>query len=254
MRHPVLLHGFTGSGASWEPVLDGLASASLAPVLVDLPGHGRDTGAHDPSRFTLPATLDAIAAAGDWPADLIGYSMGGRLALHFAVAFPERVRRLVLESASPGLADARERAERVAADEALALRIEEGGTRAFVEAWEALPMWASQARLDPTLRARQRQRREANDPRSLAAALRGLGTGALPSLWDRLPALGVPTLLLVGAEDARFVDIARRAAARMPDARVVVVDGCGHTVHLEEPAAWLAAVLPFLSGGGSPTG
>ena len=244
---PVLLHGFTGSAAAWEPVAGGLAAAGHTPVLVDLPGHGRHAGASDPEGFTLEATLGGIAEAADWPADLIGYSMGGRVALHFAAAFPARVRRLVLESASPGLAAAHERTERRAADEALARRIVEGGVPDFVRAWESLPLFASQTGLDPGVRARQRSRREANDAASLAASLRGIGTGALPSLWDRLGALDVPTLLLVGAEDAKFVDIARRCLRALPDARLVEVEGCGHAVHLEQPEAWLDAVLAFLA-------
>lgn len=242
----VLVHGFTGSAASWEPVLKGLRSAGRAPRLVDLPGHGTRAGESDPELFTLDATLAGIADAEEWPADLIGYSMGGRIALHFAFAFPERVRRLVLESASPGLASAVARAERREADERLARRIVEMGVETFVDEWEALPLFAAQARLDSALRTRQRRLRASNAAESLAATLRGLGTGTLPSLWDRLSDLPVPTLLLVGAHDEKFVDIAHRCAERLPDARVCVVPDCGHTVHLARPAEWVREVLSFL--------
>jgi 2-succinyl-6-hydroxy-2,4-cyclohexadiene-1-carboxylate synthase len=243
----VLLHGFTGSSASWgAQLLDGLSGAGLTPVLLDLPGHGAEAGVTDPARFTLESTLRRIGEAGAWPADIIGYSMGGRIALHFAAAFPERVRRLVLESSSPGLELETERAARRAADAGLAERLLSGGIEWFVEHWEAQPLFESRARLDRSILARQRELRLQNDPASLAAALDWLGTGRLPSLWHCLHEIATPTLLLVGARDERFVAVAERMARAMPDARLVVVPGVGHSVHLEAPAAWLEAVLAFL--------
>lgn len=245
--HPVLLHGFTGCADAWgDEIVDGLAGAGLPPVLMDLPGHGRHVGATDPSLFTLTATLASVQDAGDWPTDLIGYSMGARLALHFAVAHSERIRRLVLESGSPGLATEAERAARREADAALAGRIIDGGIEAFVNDWEAQPLFAPRRRLAPEALARQRSLRLRNDPHSLAAALTGLGTGSLPSLWEALAGIPTPTLLIVGALDVKYVDIARRMAERMPDARVVAVPDAGHTVHLERPSAWLDAVVRFL--------
>jgi len=245
--HPVLLHGFTGCADAWGgEIVDGLAGAGLPPVLMDLPGHGRHVGATDPSLFTLTATLASVQEAGHWPGDLIGYSMGARLALHFAVAHPERIRRLVLESGSPGLATEAERRDRREADLALSGKLVDEGIEAFVNEWEAQPLFASRRRLAPEALARQRSLRLRNDPRSLAAALVGLGTGSLPSLWDALSTVTAPTLLLVGARDTKFVDIAGRMAESMADARVVVVPGAGHTVHLEQPAAWLDAVVRFL--------
>jgi 2-succinyl-6-hydroxy-2,4-cyclohexadiene-1-carboxylate synthase len=247
-RYPVLLHGFTGSASSWEGrVVDGLSGAGHPPVLVDLPGHGADAGASDPKAFTLDAALARVEAAGRWPADLIGYSLGGRLALHFAAAHPGRVRRLVLESASPGLATARERDERRDADRQLATRIEDEGIEWFVDYWESQPTLADQRRLDAEIRVREREHRLRNDPRSLAAALRGLGTGALPSLWGGLAKIEQPTLLVVGEHDQKFVATAERMAEAMPHATVAVIPGAGHNVHLEAPSLWLAAVVGFLS-------
>ncbi len=251
--YPVLVHGFTGSSASWRAgLVDGLAGAGLTPVMVDLPGHGPEAGLTDPSRFTLESVLARIGAAGSWPADLIGYSMGGRIALHFAAAFPERVRRLVLESASAGLETEAERAERRAADAALAARIVSEGMEWFVEHWEAQPLFEPRSRLDPAILARERELRMRNDARSLAATLTGLGTGSLPSLWDRLGRIETPTLLIAGELDGKFVQIAERMTRAMPHARMVVVPGAGHTVHLEAPAAWLDAVVGFLGGTDGP--
>jgi 2-succinyl-6-hydroxy-2,4-cyclohexadiene-1-carboxylate synthase len=247
-RHPVLVHGFTGSANAWEGrVVDGLAGAGFPPVLLDLPGHGADAGAAEPAAFTLAAALERIRAAGAWPTDLIGYSMGGRLALHFAAAHPDLVRRLVLESASPGLETELERAARREADELLAASIEREGIEWFVDHWESQPLFSGRRRLDITTRTRLRELRLRNDPRSLAAALRGLGTGVLPSLWDHLDRIEQPTLLVVGESDDEFVKVAERMARSMPRARFVVVPGAGHSIHLEAPAAWLDAVVSFLS-------
>jgi len=246
--YPVLLHGFAGSAGEWEgELVDGLAGAGLAPVLVDLPGHGADAGVTDPASFSLGSALARIEAAGRWPADLIGYSMGGRLALHFAAAHPGRVRRLVLESASPGLPTESERAERRAEDEALAARIESEGIEWFVDHWESQPMFETRRRLDAAVLLRRRNRRLNNHPRSLAAALRGLGTGTLPSLWDRLERVDAPTLLVVGERDEKFAATAERMARAMPSTRIALIPGAGHRVHGEAPAAWLEAVIGFLS-------
>ena len=249
VRHPVLLHGFSGSSASWtERLIDGLAGTTAPPVLVDLPGHGLFPSSLAEGEVTLAATLSRISVSGNWPTDLLGYSMGGRIALHFAAKYPERVRSLILESSSPGLATEAERAARRTADEALALRIEKKGIEDFVDFWESLPLFASQRALDAPVLGKQRALRLQNDARALATALRGLGTGSLPSLWNRLPEIRTRTLLLAGALDQKFVDVARRMAALMPQATLVIVPDAGHAVHLDHPGAWLDAVTSFLAG------
>lgn len=228
--------------------MDGLASAGVSPVLVDLPGHGRHIGQTDPTGFTLDAAcLSVSAAGGPGPAALLGYSMGGRVALAYAVRHPGRVSRLILESASPGLEEEASRRARRASDEELALRLESWGMEAFVEHWESLPIFSSQRGLRPEVRDAHRARRLRNDAHSLAAALRGLGTGTLPSYWDSLETLDVPTLLIVGELDSKFHEIALAMAERLPAAHVALVGGAGHAVHLERPEAWLGAVLGFMA-------
>jgi len=242
--------------------LEGLTRAGVQPEPIDLPGHGTRAGRTDASEFTLEAALAIVDGAsrsdeGDEgsvsdtprrvgePFGVVGYSMGGRLALHHALAHPERVERLVLESASPGIEGEEARARRRASDEALADRIVDQGIEAFVEYWASLPLFASQRRLDDGVRAAHRARRLANAPESLAAALRGLGTGALPSLWSSLADLRTPTLLIAGSLDPKFVGIAERMAERLPNARVAIVPDAGHTVHLERPDRWLHLVADF---------
>lgn len=227
--------------------MDGLAGAGHVPVLVDLPGHGRHAGQTGEAAFTLDAALDQVASAGSWPCDLLGYSMGGRIALHFAVRYPHRVDRLVLESASPGLASEEERSARRDADAELAERILANGIEWFVEEWESRPLFESQRRLASSDREAPRERRLANAPGSLAAALLGLGTGRLPSLWEALGEVHVPVLLLVGEKDRKFVEIARRMSTALPHAQVAVVPDAGHSVHFERPDAWVEAVVGFIS-------
>lgn len=245
-RSAVLLHGFTGSADSWSPkLLRGIDGLGYRVRTVDLPGHGargREEGVP-----TLDATVAEIADVLEGGDALIGYSMGGRVALHVALRHPDRVGALVLESASPGIGDATERRLRRDHDERLAASIVQDGVPAFVDRWEGLPLFASQRRLDSAARAEQRRRRLANDARGLAFALRGLGTGVLPSLWNRLAEVVAPTLLLVGALDDKFVDIAERMAASMKAAEVEVVPDVGHAVHVEAPDAWADVVARFLS-------
>jgi len=173
--------------------------------------------------------------------------MGGRIALHYAARFPDAVARLVLESASPGLESASERLRRRESDAHIARSIERDGVEAFVDGWERLPIFETQSELAEGVRARQRSGRLRNSVAGLAGALRGLGTGTMPSLWEVLPDLRVPTLILVGALDPKFVAIGERMAAALPNGRLFVVPGAGHAVHLERPDAWLEAVVDFLA-------
>ena len=248
-RPLLLLHGFTGSAATWA----GLA-AQLAPqhqcIALDLIGHGQSGAPADPARYTMDHAVQDIAGLldvlGISRVDLLGYSLGGRLALQFAVAAPGRVRALILESASPGLASPAERAARIAADDALAEVIERDGIEAFVAHWEALPLWASQAELPAELRARQRTQRLANRPQGLANSLRGMGTGRQRALWDVLPAFTIPTLLLAGALDAKFSAIAQQMAATLPRADLAIIAAAGHAIHLEQPEIFGQRVAVFL--------
>lgn len=246
----LLLHGFTGSGANWDDAAAFLRKEGYAVLAPDLPGHGANLPTN-PDDYTMEAAAGQLSARLDREAGgavhLLGYSMGGRLALYFALRYPAQVRSLILESASPGLATATERAARQAGDDALAARIEREGIPAFVGYWESLPLWKSQARLPDSTRQRLRENRLGNDPTGLAHSLRGMGTGVQPSLWERLGELSLPVLLLAGEEDAKFVAIARQMAEQIPQARLVIVPDAGHTIHLEQPGAWQAALLGFLA-------
>jgi 2-succinyl-6-hydroxy-2,4-cyclohexadiene-1-carboxylate synthase len=230
----VLLHGFTQTRQSWRRTIAELGGRrrALAP---DLPGHGN--AAARPASFA--ACTGYVRALGGERFALAGYSMGGRIALHAALALGDRLDRLVLIGASPGLADPAERAARRAADDALADRIEAIGVEAFAREWAELPLWEAQPE---RVRAAANADRLRNTPAGLAAALRGLGTGVMEPLWDALPSLGVPVTLAVGERDHKFRAIAERMAAVLPRAEIVVVPAAGHAAQLEQPAA-VAALL-----------
>lgn len=226
----VLLHGFTNTGRSWEGVIDSLPEReSLAP---DIRGHG---GCADARPITLDAVIDDVDKLAPDTFTLAGYSMGGRIALHVAFALHDRVRRLVLIGASPGLRTATARAERRAADERLADELEGSTIERFAERWASTPVLADQG---PEVRAKaDADRRRNESPAGLAAALRGLGTGTLPSLWPRLDRLAIPVELVVGERDEKFIQVARQMLEDLPNARLVVVPGAGHAVHWEAPGA-----------------
>jgi 2-succinyl-6-hydroxy-2,4-cyclohexadiene-1-carboxylate synthase len=232
----VLLHGFSGTHRTWDGVVALLEAERYSPQALDLRGHG---AASERRPIGFAEVVDDVLAAAPERFVLCGYSMGGRIALHVALAAPERVTRLVLIGATAGISVDAERAERRASDEALAARVERGTIEEFVATWRDQPLFAG----DPAWvaeAARGDQRR--NDPGALAAVLRGLGTGAMEPLWDRLGELTMPVTLVAGERDAKFRDLAERLRAALPDARVAVVPGAGHAVHLEAPAAVVALI------------
>jgi 2-succinyl-6-hydroxy-2,4-cyclohexadiene-1-carboxylate synthase len=245
----VLLHGFTGSTRSWDLLVPGLAGVAEC-ISIDLVGHGQSPAPDRLACYSMDACVADVVGVLDGlrleRADVLGYSMGGRVALHLAIAAPRRVRRLVLESASPGLDDSLERAERVRADSALADQIEAEGIAAFVERWEHQPLLALGPAVLPELRERVHSERLRNRPRGLANSLRGMGVGAPASAWDKLAAVSCPTLLLVGARDAKYRAIAKRMLSRLASADLVVLPDAGHTAHLEQARAFAAAVTEFL--------
>jgi 2-succinyl-6-hydroxy-2,4-cyclohexadiene-1-carboxylate synthase len=230
----LLLHGFTQTRHSWRPVTAALGGRRRA-IAPDMPGHG--LAAARPASFA--ACTGYVRALGGDRFALAGYSMGGRVALHAALALGSRLDRLVLIGAGPGIADVGERAARRAADDALAERIEAIGVEAFAREWASLALWEGQPERVAAAANADRLR---NTPAGLAAALRGLGTGVMDPLWDALPSLQVPVTLVVGERDEKFRAIAERMAAALPRADVVVVEGAGHAAQLEAPHA-VAALL-----------
>jgi 2-succinyl-6-hydroxy-2,4-cyclohexadiene-1-carboxylate synthase len=237
MERVVLVHGFTQTSASWGPVAERLARR-FEVVPVDLPGHGGSGTV----RVGFAEAAGLVGATGG-PAAYVGYSLGGRLCLRLALDRPDLVRALILIGGSPGIADAGGRAERRAADERLARRIERDGVAAFLDTWLAGPLFATLP-----AEAAGLEQRLANTAEGLASALRRLGTGAQEPLWDRLGELRPPALLVAGERDPKFAGIAMEMAAAIgPAAQVALVPGAGHAAHLERPAATAALIEEFLA-------
>jgi 2-succinyl-6-hydroxy-2,4-cyclohexadiene-1-carboxylate synthase len=246
----VLLHGFTGSAASWSSLSQELARHHRV-IAIDIIGHGASSAPVEPSRYAFEQALRDLAAVtaqlGIERAAWLGYSMGGRLALGMGVSHPDRVSVLILESATAGIQDAPERQQRAEADLALARRIEDIGVETFVDEWERLPIWESQRTLPQEVLHAQRDIRLGNRAIGLANSLRGMGQGAQPSYWDRLSEIEAPVLLIAGALDRKFVGTAGQMGVRIADATFSVVPEAGHAVHLERPDEFLSDVREFLA-------
>jgi 2-succinyl-6-hydroxy-2,4-cyclohexadiene-1-carboxylate synthase len=234
----IMLHGFAGSGASFSHLLSELLK-HYRVFRPDLAGHG-ETGGDDPERMSVDAQRDDIASLAEYfgleRITLYGYSMGARLALQYALGDDVRIRRLILESGSAGIEDEAEREKRRASDERLAKQITDHFS-SFVEHWDSRGVFSSPAVPDPELSRRMLNIRQSQNPASLAASLRGFGTGTMPYAGNRLGELGIPVTLLSGEADQKFTRIAREMAACIAPGKAThhVIEGCGHRVHLEKP-------------------
>lgn len=233
----VLIHGFTQSARSWGVIAATLAEEH-AVIALDAPGHGKSAQVE----ADLPAGADLMAQVGG-EAAWIGYSMGGRYALHVALRHPDLVRRLVLVSATGGMDDPQDRADRRHADEALAAKVEAEGVAAFVAWWLDRPLFATlpseAAALDSRL---------GGSAAGLASSLRLAGTGTQQPLWSELSRLEMPVLVVAGSKDDAYVGHAHRLAAGVgSNATLAIVTGAGHACHLERPDAFLDIVRPFLA-------
>jgi 2-succinyl-6-hydroxy-2,4-cyclohexadiene-1-carboxylate synthase len=244
----VLLHGFTGSTATWDflrPALD----SQYRVVAVDLPGHGRSSSPSNHARYSLDRFADDLATIFDSldieNAAVLGYSMGGRAAIRFAIVHPQRIKALILESTSPGIADPVERAARINSDALLADVIEREGIEAFVALWEKLPLWQNQRTVSDAGRKALRAQRLANNARGLANSLRGAGAG-YHDVLALAGSIASPTLLLAGELDTKYVELGRRTAAAIPHAELRIIPDTGHAIHLEKPEDFAAEVSAFL--------
>lgn len=231
----VFVHGFTQTRESWRPIASRFAHDYEA-VLVDAPNHGA-SHAQDASLPEAARMISDVVSGGT----CIGYSMGGRMALLAALNHPDAIGALVLVSATPGIEDAAERRARKFSDEELATSIEQHGTAAFLDSWLTQPMFAH---LRPTAEDIAARRR--NPAGALAQSLRTCGTGNQDPLWSRLATLTRPVLLICGEDDPKYTEIACRMLAALPQARLEIIEGAGHTPHLEQPDTFVALVLEWL--------
>lgn len=229
-----LLHGFSGSPESWAPVVERLAPRpAIVPPLF---GHAPESATVETFEDEIHRLARVIGSAGG-PFHLCGYSLGGRLALGLLVHHPDLFVRATIVGAHPGLDDESARTERVQSDEQWARLLENEGVAAFVERWQAQPLFSTQARLPQAERDRIRHERLRHDARGLARAMRVLGLGTMPCFTPRLSSVTVPVTLMAGELDAKFTALGARVARELPHGRLVLVPGVGHNVPLEDPNA-----------------
>lgn len=227
--HPplILLHGFTQTSRSWDPFLEYLRP-DWPVIRVDLPGHGSSGHADADLDHIADLVVDTCGAG-----IYLGYSMGGRVALHIALRHPPVVSQLMLIGATPGIIDSHERAERRRQDEALADEIEREGVPAFIERWLGNPLFAGLPRRPADVEDRRR-----NTAHGLAESLRHAGTGTQRPLWGDLEKLTMPVTVIVGAEDHKFTAIGHDMVTAIgPNGSLHLVDSAGHSAHLERPDA-----------------
>lgn len=244
----VFLHGFLGAGSDWEFLREAVA-ADYYCFLPDLPGHGQSLRSLPPQPLTLSGLAAGLARLlvelGLPAVHLVGYSMGGRIALTVAVDYPGLVSSVTLESASPGLAGREARRQRRRLDDQRAADILEHGLEEFVDAWYEMPLFASLQR-NRELVERLKDRRKRNDRLAMGRIVKELSPGRQPSQWGKLKTIQSPALLLVGEYDRQYTAIMEQMAGAMPNARLQIIPGAGHNVHLENPEAYTRTLKAFL--------
>ena len=229
MNTVLLLHGFAGTAGSWDAFSEHLDRKRYRPLAVDLRGHGQN-GATRPISSEL-CIADLLAAAPP-RFTLVGYSLGGRIALQLALIAPERIDRLVLISSSAGIADVTERGQRLTQDLALADRIEAGSISSFADDWLAGALFANDP---PEVNSLARTEIEKNSPANLAAALRGISVGRMEPLWPRLSEIRTPTTVVAGQSDGRYVELAEKIVDCVDGSELEVIDGVGHALPRSAP-------------------
>ncbi|MEB7434059.1 2-succinyl-6-hydroxy-2,4-cyclohexadiene-1-carboxylate synthase [Staphylococcus pasteuri] len=244
----IMLHGFISDGSTFDSHIDTLTK-QVNVLTVDLPGHGNDDSPMDQEwNFSyISQQLDQILSEyHQYHQYLLGYSMGGRVSLYYALHGTNELSGLILESTSPGIQKEEDQIERQQVDNARAKVLEIAGLEIFVNDWERLPLFASQYDLDKSVKKQIRQNRMNQDPSKLAKALRDYGTGQMPNLWPSLINIQIPTIILAGQKDEKFVNIAQKMNEQIINSRKTIVSEAGHTIHVEDSAEFDTIILGFL--------
>ena len=244
----VLLHGFISDQSTFDEHIKTFTD-EINVLTIDLPGHGFDQSSETCTwnfEFICQLLDDTLALFKSYRIFLHGYSMGGRIALYYALYGTCHLNGLILESSSPGIADEDDRIERIQIDQARAKVLEIAGLEIFVNDWEKLPLFQSQYNLNTETKRKIRQMRLQQNPVRLAKALREYGTGQMPNLWPKISDIAVPTCIIVGSFDEKFIKIGYHMCDLIPETSLYEVSGSGHTVHVEEMTEFDKIVLGFI--------
>ena len=243
----IILHGFLGNHKSMEELESHLDSSYLLP---DLIGHGRSPCPSELKHYTLQAMVKQIhevaSSSLQEPFDLIGYSMGARLALSYALTKQGSVRSLILIGGSPGIQENFARHQRAIDDARKVALLEDKGLTGFINAWETQRIFSSQRLLSSNKLSAQRRARLSMNPLGIMSHLRASGAGVMEPLWGRLNEIKIPVLLIVGSEDEKYIDIGERMQLQIPESKIAIVSGAGHAVQLEEPEETAEVINKFI--------
>ncbi|MDA3860755.1 MAG: 2-succinyl-6-hydroxy-2,4-cyclohexadiene-1-carboxylate synthase [Melioribacteraceae bacterium] len=246
----IFLHGFTGSAENWLSFFEKLDSKYF-PIAIDLPGHGKTNVPDNLDSFSANSHIETVDIVLNHfqiqKAILVGYSMGGRTALSFAVINPGRIIALVLESATAGIEEATERKSRIKTDFEIADKILSDGIDSFVQDWMDLPFFRSLKSLDDVEYSQIIQQKRTNSATGLVNSLRGFSTGQMPSLWNRLESLKFPTLLIAGSLDRKYVRLNKQMNLSIHNSELKIIEDCGHNTHSENPEEFIILVNEFLN-------
>ena len=246
----IFLHGFTGSASDWEFAIQNIDD-NYFPIAIDLPGHGETEASDNINDYTIDSINNIISSIIEElqisKVILVGYSMGGRAALSFATKNQEKVLGLILESSTAGIDDKSERAIRVETDRLLSEKIVTDGIGSFVNYWMDLPFFRSLKSLSENEYSKVVQEKKQNSPQGLANSLLGFSTGKMPSLWSHLISFTIPTLLITGILDRKYVRINKEMNKLIPNSKLEIMHGCGHNTHLENRKEFIILVNKFLS-------
>jgi 2-succinyl-6-hydroxy-2,4-cyclohexadiene-1-carboxylate synthase len=246
-RPVIFIHGFLGCGAEWREVVAGCSDCQC--ICVDLPGHGGSSVmTRDSCSFEATANLlvDVLDQHEIESCNLVGYSMGGRVALYLALEQPDRVHSLFLEGAHPGLESPESRLERRRSDMLLVEKLHSDGLTKFVDSWLSMPMFESMSARPAEFEQLKAQRKR-GEATGLAFALDGLGVANQPNLWDRLHELNMPVMIVAGENDSKFTRLSERMKNAVSTAKVTIVPHAGHNTHFEKPEYFVRILRDFLN-------
>ncbi len=244
------LHGFAGTTQSWKTVAS-IFAKKFKCYLIDLPGHGKSNSPSDINQYSMSNLTKLLKTITDShkikKAIWIGYSMGGRILLHFAKQYPNKCSGLIFEGTTSGITNLKERNLRKLNDSKLATNIEKNGIEWFVNYWEKLPIFRTQTSISNSQITDQRNMRLNNNVVGLANMLRKIGTGSLYPLNDILPNISIPSLCIAGDKDFKYSTIAKNMSNNLRNSTYMTVQDAGHNTHFEKPEIFTKIVSDFIN-------